>query len=106
MNRALLFRRSLVVAASLRVLAIAGCELVVDFDRSKIDAGSIDAAVADVTIDQTTPGDGAAEAAPDGAPDAAPDSEADGAPDVATDSPADAPDDVAADAPDDADDSG
>ena len=36
--------------AVLSVFAVAGCELVADFDRSKIDAGSFDASAGDTSM--------------------------------------------------------
>lgn len=116
-------RPQIVVSLALVTVA-AGCELLVDFDRSKVDGGSFDASVADVAVaDQTSPpvdssagGDAQADVAVvDGGTDAAVTADADAsappadsgvdAHDAATGSDAsDAAvvDDAAADAPDDA----
>lgn len=113
MNRTILVRRAFALSCAL-VLAAAGCELAVDFDRTKIDAGSIDASIADVVaIDSpsTTTRDSGPDVAVDAPTDAPIDAPLDTLADVTTD--ANTPDveveagtDAAADAPDDADDSG
>lgn len=118
-------RRALVATSALTLFAIAGCELAVDFDRTKIDAGSVDAAIADVTaLDAPTSTDGGKDGTADAPVDGTSDAPVDGASDApsdgtttdgttadandasTTDAGSDAPDDAAADAPDDADDSG
>ncbi len=113
MNRTIRVRRAVALSCAL-VLAAAGCELAVDFDRTKIDAGSIDASIADVVAtDSPTPRDSGPDVAVDAPPDAPIDAPLDALGDVTTD--ANTPDvdagtdaaaDAAADAPDDADDSG
>src|SRR4051812_20051709 len=68
-----------------------GCELALDFDRTKIDGGAIDASFGDVaTSDQVAPpGDGNAETSTDGGPetgtDAGTDTGADAAKDTGSD---------------------
>ena len=57
------------VLASVLVLLATGCEILVDFDRSKIDAGSgpVDASTSDVEAADSTGGQDAAGDLPDGA---------------------------------------
>jgi len=97
-------RRALVLTSALTVFAVAGCELAVDFDRTKIDAGSVDAAVADVTaLDSPVTTDGGK----DGAGDALADTSVDAPADGSTDALADVTSDVTTDgATADADDAG
>jgi hypothetical protein len=62
-------------AASVTVAAMGGCELIVDFDRSKIpvgDASDLDVTISDDGPEESAPRDGAADrsAAADGAGDA------------------------------------
>lgn len=42
------------VAIALAVASLAGCELLVDFDRTKIDGGSLDGTTPDATNDTTS----------------------------------------------------
>jgi hypothetical protein len=87
-------RRRLMAIAALALLGAAGCELAVDFDRTKIDAGGIDASFIEGGGDTTIPvdaNDAAIEAGTDTGPDTQP---IDGGPD------ADADDGAAADADD------
>ena len=71
-------RRSFFLALSI-VTVLAGCELIVDFDRTKIpaeDSGTqtpVDANRPDSPSDTGTPDTGTPDAAPDAAPDATPD---------------------------------
>jgi hypothetical protein len=63
-------RRRLLATAALTLIGAAGCELAVDFDRTKIDAGAIDASIPESGGDTTIPVDGSNEAAADAANDA------------------------------------
>jgi len=78
------------MAASAALLALPGCELIVDFDRTKIDGGSV-GSVSDATTPDATSGDGGGDAdASTPAPDAKGEASADAGSD-ATDAPADSP---------------
>jgi hypothetical protein len=90
--------RLLLLAASLGVAFLAGCELIVDFDRTKIPAEAVDSSVPprdsstdtaapDATTDATT--DATADATPDATPDA---TTPDAAPDASSDASGDAAD--------------
>lgn len=92
-------RRALFLGACtlLTVASVAGCELIVDFDRTKIPADVPDVAVVpgvDAQADTAPPTDSAVDAPADSAADAPTDSAAD----APTDSAADAPTDSATDA--------
>jgi hypothetical protein len=53
-------RRRLTAIAAMAtgaLIGLAGCELAVDFDRTKIDAGTIDASIPDTGGDTTVPDD-------------------------------------------------
>jgi hypothetical protein len=94
-------RRAVVVVALAAL--VAGCELALDFDRTKIDGGGIDASLGDVTLaDQTNEtGNEAATDAPPG------DGGSDTGTDTGTDTgPKDTGSDTGNDAAADADDSG
>ncbi|MFW5925514.1 MAG: hypothetical protein ACOCV4_05060 [Myxococcota bacterium] len=74
---------------------VAGCELVVDFDRSRIGGeGGVDGAVVDAATDGST--DAAGDAGPDAAGDAGMDAAGDAGPDAASDAGPDAAGDGAA----------
>lgn len=106
MKSKVLVRRAFALSSAL-ALAAAGCELAVDFDRTKIDAGSVDGSIADVvSIDSPVTIDGGADARLDAPIDALTDTSEDALTDspidVATDTRADSQVDAGADAPDDA----
>ncbi len=63
-------RRRLTAVVALALIGAAGCELAVDFDRTKIDAGAIDASIPEGGGDTTIPLDGNNEAAVDAGNDA------------------------------------
>lgn len=66
-------------------LAIAGCELIVDFDRTKIDAGAGDATVSDAPADITPPPVDSGQDAADAGKDAVGDAPVDVAQDTGSD---------------------
>ena len=95
-------RRAVVVVALAASLSALGCELALDFDRTKIDGGGIDASFGDVTVPETGGGDVVAEAAADAPGEAA----AEGGTDAGQDTGTDTGTDAGTDAPADAEDSG
>jgi hypothetical protein len=86
-----------VIATLVVAAATAGCELIVDFDRTKIDAGATDATVSDVT---NPPIDAPVDSPVDAGKDSPADAPADVKVDTGTDAGTDASD--AGDAADDA----
>jgi hypothetical protein len=86
--------RLLLLAASLGVAFLAGCELIVDFDRTKIPAEAVDSSVPprDSSTDTAAP-DATTDATADATPDATPDATTpDAAPDASSDASGDAAD--------------
>lgn len=82
--------RLLLLVASLGVAFLAGCELIVDFDRTKIPAEAVDSSVPprDSSTDTSAPdagSDATADATPDATPDASPDTDSDASSDASTD---------------------
>jgi len=82
--------RLLLLVASLGVAFLAGCELIVDFDRTKIPAEAVDSSVPprDSSTDTSAPdagSDATADATPDATPDASPDTGSDASSDASTD---------------------
>lgn len=82
--------RLLLLVASLGVAFLAGCELIVDFDRTKIPAEAVDSSVPprDSSTDTSAPdagSDATADATPDATPDASPDTGSDASSDASAD---------------------
>lgn len=86
--------RLLLLVASLGVAFLAGCELIVDFDRTKIPAEAVDSSVPprDSSTDTSAP-DAGSDATADATPDATtPDASPDAASDASSDASGDAAD--------------
>mgnify|MGYP003594088418 CR=1 FL=1 len=82
--------RLLLLVASLGVAFLAGCELIVDFDRTKIPAEAVDSSVPprDSSTDTSAPdtgSDATADATVDATPDASPDAASDASSDASGD---------------------
>lgn len=87
------------------VLGMAGCELLVDFDRTKIDAGPLDGTTTDVTSNDVTVDQSTHDVVSESFEDVTTTDAGDGGGDSATDAPADVTDAATADdGPADADD--
>ncbi|MBK8216007.1 MAG: hypothetical protein IPK71_19950 [Myxococcales bacterium] len=85
--------RLLLLVASLGVAFLAGCELIVDFDRTKIPAEAVDSSVPprDSSTDTSAP-DAGSDATADATVDATPDASPDAASDASSDASGDAAD--------------
>ncbi|MFO0637967.1 MAG: hypothetical protein U0183_02050 [Polyangiaceae bacterium] len=85
--------RLLLLVASLGVAFLAGCELIVDFDRTKIPAEAVDSSVPprDSSTDTSAP-DAGSDATADASVDATPDASPDAASDASSDASGDAAD--------------